>query len=170
MCPLGDGLVPITDDMPPVHIDRTLTHLTRASTMKGRDYWLALRGDRDMPARAEISPRAMRDFLPFVGLIEWTAKPKGGEDYFVRLIGGKIEEIFGSMTGQFIDRTLPPDIAIRWRLVLDEVRKNGTPLAVSSRVAFNNLRHMKQELFVAPLGEDGPVKTLFGVLDIWPVI
>ncbi|HVX57853.1 MAG TPA: PAS domain-containing protein, partial [Candidatus Saccharimonadales bacterium] len=128
------------------------------------------RGERAMPSRTDISPRAMRDFLPFVGLLEWTSRPNGGEEYFVRLAGGKIEEIFGSITGQFIDQTLPPEIATRWRLVLDEVRKNGTPLAVSSRVAFNNLRHMKQELFVAPLGEGGRETTIFGVLDIWPVI
>ncbi|HEY7978287.1 MAG TPA: PAS domain-containing protein [Rhizomicrobium sp.] len=155
--------------MPPVHIDRAL-NLTRASTIRGRDYWLALRGDRPMPARADISPRGMREFLPYVGLIELTALPEGGEDYSVRLAGGKIEELFGSLTGQSIRDTLPPEIAARWRLVCEEVRRSRMPLAATGRVAFNNQRHLKQEVFIAPLGENGTVQMLFGVLDIWPVI
>jgi len=169
MCPPDDGFVSLSDEMPPVHIDRTL-NLTRAATIKGRDYWLALRGDRQMPARAEISPRDMREFLPYVGLIEHAPLPEGGEDYFVRLVGGKVEEIFGPMTGQFITKTLPPEIADRWRLILDEVRRSKAPLVATSRVAYNNLRHLKQEVFIAPLGENGTVQVLFGVLDIWPVI
>ena len=169
MCPPDDGFASIPDDMPPVHIDRSL-NVTRASTTKGRDYWLALRRDRPMPARADISPRSMREFLPYVGLIEFTPLPGGEEDYAVRLAGGKIEEIFGSLTGQSIRSTLPPEIADRWRLVFDEVRRSKAPLVATSRVAFNNQRHLKQEVFVAPLGEDGTVQMLFGVLDIWPVI
>jgi hypothetical protein len=157
--------------MPPVHIDRTLNHLTRAPVIRGRDYWLALRGDRAMPTRADISPREMREFLPHVGLIESLPLPGGGEDYFVRIIGGKVEEIFGSLTGQFVQNTLPPEIAARWRVILDEVRRSKVPLVATSRVAFNNWRHLKQEVFIAPLGEgDGEVRMLFGALDIWPVI
>ena len=156
--------------MPPVHIDRTLS-LTRAPLIKGRDYWLALRGERLMPARAEILPRDMREFLPYVALVELVPTPAGGEDYFVRIAGGKIEEIFGSLTSQFIQNTLPPEIAARWRVILDEVRKSKMPLVATSRVAYNNMRHLKQEVFIAPLGEgDGDVQMLFGVLDIWPVI
>jgi hypothetical protein len=64
---------------------------------------------------------------------------------------------------------LPQETALRWRLVFDEVRKNGAPLAVSGRVAYENLRHLKYELFVAPLGEGEVAGMIFGVLDIWPV-
>ena len=170
MCPPDDGLASFLDDMPPVHIDRSLNHLTRVPTMKGRDYWLALRGGRPMPARADISPRDMREFLPYVGLIELASMPEGGEDYAVRLAGGKIEEVFGSRGGQPIGKTLPPETAARWRLVFDEVRRTRAPLVATSRVAFNNMRHLKQELFIAPLGEDEQVQMLFGVLDIWPVL
>jgi hypothetical protein len=155
--------------MPPVHIDRSL-NLTRTSTIKGRDYWLALRAGRPMPARADISPRDMREFLPYVGLAELVSLPEGGEDYAMRLAGGKIEEIFGSLTGQHIRKFLSPEIASRWRLIFDEVHRSKAPLVATSRVAYNNMRHLKQELFIAPLGEDGVVQMLFGVLDIWPII
>lgn len=170
MCPPDDGLFSLSDGMPPVHIDRTLDHLTRAPVIKGRDYWRALRGDRPMPTRADIAPRDLREFLPHVGLMEALPIPGGGEDYFVRIAGGKMEEIFGPMTGQFIQSVLPPETAARWRVILDEVRRSRMPLAATSRVAYNNLRHLKQEVFIAPLGADGDVRMLFGVLDIWPVI
>ena len=168
MCPPDDGLRSFSDDLPPVHIDRSL-NVTRASTIKGRDYWLALRGNRCMPARADVLPRDMREFLPCVGLIE-LALGEGERDYVVRLAGGKIEEVFGSLTGRPIRDTLPPEIAARWRVVFDEVYRSKAPLVATSRVSFNNLRHLKQELFIAPLGEDGTVQMLLGVLDIWPVI
>lgn len=159
----------MTDDMPPVHIDRAL-NVTRPPLVKGRDYWLSLRGDRLMPARGDVSPRDMRTFLSHVGLIEFSALPEGGEDYFVRLIGGKVEEVFGPLTGQFIGKALPVESANRFRLFLNEVRKSGSPLVASGRLAFNNLRHLKQEMFVAPLGEGGDVRVLFAVMDIWSVI
>jgi hypothetical protein len=165
-----DGSFSLSDDMPPVHIDRTLHQLTRTPVIRGRDYWLALRGSRAMPTRAEIAPRDMREFLPHVGLLESMPLPGASEDYFVRIAGGKMEEIFGPMTGQFIRNVLPPEIAGRWRVILDEVRRSRMPLVATSRVAYNNLRHLKQELFIAPLGEDDEVRMLFGALDIWPVI
>jgi hypothetical protein len=165
MCPPDDGLLSFTDDLPPVFVDRSLA-LTRSPTMKGRDYWLRLRGERAMPSRADISPRDMREFLPYVGLVEVA---EGGHDYVMRIAGGKIEEIFGSISGQSIFKTLPRETAERWRLVFDQIRNEKAPLTVSGRVAYDNLRHLKYELFVAPLGEEGVAGMIFGVLDTWPV-
>lgn len=168
MCPPDDGLPSLSDDLPPVFVDRSLA-LTRTATIKGRDYWNKLRGDRPMPARGDIAPRDMREFLSHIGLVEVVPGANGGVDYTMRIAGGKIEEIFGTLTGQPITRSLPEETASRWRLVFDEIRKGGVPLAVTGRVAYANLRHLKYELFVAPLGEGGDVGAIFGVLDIWPV-
>lgn len=168
MCPPDDGLPSFSDDLPPVFVDRSL-NLMRAATIKGRDYWNSLRGTRPMPSRADVSPRDMREFLSHVGLVEVVAGTDGAVDYTMRIAGGKIEEIFGSLTGQPIAKSLPPETASRWRLVFDEIRKGGVPLAVTGRVAYANLRHLKYELFVAPLGEDGEVGMILGILDIWPV-
>ena len=168
MCPPDDGLPSVSDDLPPVFVDRSL-NLTRVAPIKGRNYWNALRADRPMPARAEISPRDMREFLPHIGLVEVVAAPDGTIGYTMRVAGGKIEEIFGPLTGQPLANALPQETVLRWRLVFEEVRKGGVPLAVTGRVAHGNLRHLKYELFAAPLGEIGNVGAIFGVLDIWPV-
>jgi hypothetical protein len=156
------------EDMPPVLVDRTLA-LTRPPIIKARDYWMTLRGARAMPGRAEIVPRDLREILPHIGLVEMVPLPDGGEDYAMRLVGGKVEEVFGPLTGQPICTALPAETAARWRLVFDEVRASGKPLAVTGRVGFDNQRHLKYELFIAPLGEDGAVRMMFGALDIWPV-
>jgi hypothetical protein len=168
MCPPDDGFPYVSDDLPPVFVDRSL-NLMRSATIKGRDYWNALRAGRPMPARADVSPRDMREFLPNIGLVEVVTAPDGTISYTMRIAGGKIEEIFGPLTGQPLADALPQETALRWRLVFDEVRQSGVPLAVSGRVAYANLRHLKYELFVAPLGEDGKIGTILGVLDIWPV-
>ncbi|HSM95979.1 MAG TPA: PAS domain-containing protein [Rhizomicrobium sp.] len=168
MCPPDEGLPHVSDDLPPVFVDRTLA-LTRSATIKGRDYWKNLRGNRAMPTRGDIAPRDMREFLSHVGLVEVVTGANGTVDYTMRVAGGKIEEIFGPLSGQPISRSLPPETVSRWGLVFDEIRKVGVPLAVSGRVAYANLRHLKYELFAAPLGEEGKVGAILGVLDIWPV-
>lgn len=168
MCPPDDGLSSPPDDLPPVFVDRSLS-LTRTATIKGRDYWMDLRRGRAMPARADIAPRDMRDFLSHVGLVEKLQLSGGEEDFAVRLAGGRIEEVFGAIAGRPIGATLPPETAARWRLVLNEVSRGLAPLAVSGRMAYANMRHMKYELFIAPLGEEGVATMLFAVLDVWPV-
>lgn len=168
MCPPDDGLSSPPDDLPPVLVDRSLS-LTRAATIKGRDYWLGLRHGRAMPSRSDIVPRDMRDFLAHVGLIERVSLPDGAEDYAVRLAGGRIEDVYGPLSGRPIGATLPSETAARWRLVLNEVSRSRAPLAVSGRMAYANLRHLKYELFIAPLGEGDTATMLFGALDVWPV-
>ena len=158
------------DNLPPVTIDRTLAATPRP-VIKARDYWLALRGEREMPAREEILPRDMRDFLAHVGLVEAMQLPDGSEDYAMRLMGGRIEEVFGAISKKPICEVLPPAIAARWRAVFDEVRNHRQPLVLTGRVAHENLRHLKYELFAAPLGEgaNDDVPMIFGVLDLWAV-
>ena len=155
----------LRESLPPVFVDRALA-LTRPPIVKARDYWLSLCGGRVMPARAEISPRDLVEILPHIGLVEMVPLQDGSEDYAMRLMGGKIEEVFGRLTGQPICTALPAETAARWRLVFDEVRGSHKPLAVTGRVGYDNLRHLKYELFIAPLGEDGVMRMILCTLGI----
>jgi hypothetical protein len=56
----------------------------------GLAYWDRLRGDRVMPARADIDPVAIRHFLPYVMLVDVLRDPL---DFRVRLIGSEIERL-----------------------------------------------------------------------------
>ena len=158
----------IYSDLPPFVMDRSVS-LTRPAPQKGYEYWKSLLRGRAMPARQDVLPRDMREILSYVGLVEIVALPDGGEDYAMRLIGGKLEEVFGPITDKPLSTSLPAQIATRWREVFDKARGLRAPLAVTGRMGFENKRHLKYELFLAPLGDGDTVTMLFGVLDVWPV-
>jgi hypothetical protein len=51
---------------------------------QGLDYWLALRGSRPYPSRAELSPRDLAALLRHIVLIKLI---EGGADYEYRIVG-----------------------------------------------------------------------------------
>jgi hypothetical protein len=109
--------------------------LMQSVTTKVYDYWRACRGARIMPARADISPKGMKEFMTNVGLIE--ARPTAlGVDYVVRVAGSHCEEVFGPITGKSFSDFLPPDNEVRWRRVCDEARRTRGPLSATTRISF----------------------------------
>ena len=94
------------DRLPALHIDPEVV-LTQPVTIKAYNYWRACRGARLMPARADITPKSMKDFMTNVGLIE--ARPTAlGVDYVVRLAGSRCGRASGS-------RPRRPRNDCRWR-------------------------------------------------------
>jgi hypothetical protein len=57
------------------------------------DYWLAKRGDRPMPRRADLDPSELKRFLPHLMLVEVTADVRR---YIYRLVGTAEVEARGS--------------------------------------------------------------------------
>lgn len=148
-----------TDHLPPMRIDHEVA-LTQVMTTKAYDYWRARRGSRIMPARKDINPRDMREFVASAGLIE--ARPTAdGYEYQVRLAGTRIEEIMGPITGKLFSEFLPLEIEARWRRVCEEVRRSRGPVSITGRMAFQARHWLKTEAFVGPLGEDGQEITMF---------
>lgn len=134
--------------------------LTQAMTIKAYDYWRARRSSRIMPARKDINPRDMREFLANAGLIE--ARPTAdGFEYVVRLAGTRIEDIMGPITGKVFSEFLPPEIEGRWNKVCDEVRRSHGPVSIGGRMAFQGRNWLRMEGFVGPLGEEGQEITMF---------
>lgn len=161
-------LTAYADAMPPMVIDATVA-LTRATTMKAYEYWRAARGDRAMPARRDISPQGMREFVNNVGLIEVRREADGAVIYFVRLAGARIESVFGSITGRALGEFLPPPIEARWRYIFDATLAAKAPLRLTSRVAFQRKDYLAAECFLAPLGEGDDIALLLIAVDVWPV-
>ena len=56
-----------------------------------RDYWRAKRGERAMPARADINPSEMREHLGWICMLDVLG---GGAEFRYRLIGTMITEYF----------------------------------------------------------------------------
>lgn len=59
-------------------------------------YWRAKRGERAMPARADIDPAEIKAFLPLSILVDVTYDDAGEPDFTYRLVGTREVEIRGS--------------------------------------------------------------------------
>jgi hypothetical protein len=140
--------------LPPIIHDPTLS-FAHPALVKAFAYWNSRRRDRAMPRRADITPQGMRSFLPHVALVEVKTRPGNGPDYFVRLAGAAIEEVFGKRTGRPLTEDVPPELAVRWRAQFDAVVNSQKPLRATGRIAFENKTWLEAEILCAPLSEDG---------------
>jgi hypothetical protein len=70
-------------------MDGVITEISSPKLRQGLDYWIAKRGDRLMPARADLDPMEMIPFLPNIILLDVLRDPL---DFRYRLIGTLVEE------------------------------------------------------------------------------
>ena len=115
-----------------------------------------------MPSRADLDPREMRSFMPHVALVELRQTADGAQDYYLRLTGTSIEQVFGRLTGQLLSEFLPPEIEARWRMMFDVARCGGS-VRITGRIAFQRKTWLQCELMIAPLGADGKTISMFFV-------
>lgn len=149
--------------LPPIKFDPVM-RFESEPLREAFDYWDAIRGGRIMPTRAELLPREMRRFISHVGLIEPMTDKNGLQDYFVRLAGSDVEEIFGPRTGRPLGEGVPPEILARWRIGYDMVQRSGKPVKATAGVAYKGKNWIEVEVLVAPLGEDATPSSFFLVI------
>lgn len=116
-------------------------------------YWKECCGPRPFPRRPDLDPVAMRGFLSHVGLFDVRRESDGSVDYFVRVAGARIDDVFGWRGGRPLMDGLPPHIARRWREPVDQVVETGRPIRARSRIAYENKIWMEGEMLYAPLGD-----------------
>ena len=153
--------------LPPIAIDESLAFLHPA-TVQALAYWKSKLDGRLMPSRADIEPRQMRSFMPHIALIDLRNAPDGSQDYFIRLAGTAIEQVFGRLTMRSISEFLPPEIEARWRGMLDAARDAVAPIRAVGRVAYQRKNWLECEVLIAPLSADGEtVSMLFVAVATW---
>ena len=150
---------PQPNPLPPVYHDWSLA-FEQATPREALAYWNDCRGSRPMPLATDISARGMKRFLANVGLIEVRAGDEGAVDYFVKLTGERIRELYGPIAHRTLSEFLTPDMEQRWRAPLDLVRTEHRPLRVHGRMSYAGHTWLYQETLVAPLGRDDRVGTL----------
>ena len=143
-----------------------LVRTTRPETSLARDYLGSLGRRGRLPKRADLAPSEMKPFLSNIGLIDVRLLPTG-KDYFIRLAGSKWESVFGAMKGKLLHEFLPAHIEARWRLVFDTVCARSAPVRVTTRISFNDMTWLATEMFVAPLGDNDAVSSLFMCFTSW---
>ena len=91
---------------PGISIERDPASPDHAVLRAIKAYWDEKRGQRRMPARADIQPAEIKSLLPQVLLVDVLP---GGDDFRYRLLGTKLRPYFPSeATGQTMRATLSP--------------------------------------------------------------
>lgn len=113
--------------------------------------WNEMRGERDMPQRDELNPRALGPFLRNVQLFEVV---DGGKDFRCRVYGTGLSEVTGlHMTGQCMSEFDNPRIRERVLGSLRRVVETGEPVRMTvERSALAHLPHKGVEAIWLPLG------------------
>lgn len=124
-------------------------------------YWLAKKGARLAPRRADIDPAEIRPLLPFVGLVDVQRNPLR---FRYRLTGTAITAGYGrDLTGCYLDEV---DLNRHEREIIAEyarVAERGEPVCARWDYTRNDGRHLRYERLALPLSSDGAtVDMLFG--------
>ena len=114
--------------------------------------WRSKSGARAMPAKSEITPRDMKDFLCHVVICQRVAE--NPSQYVWRLTGAKVAEVAGHHTGKMVEETVPPEILSRWIECGDLVLDGGQPLRFLGRVHLNGREYLNAENLFVPLAND----------------
>ncbi len=122
--------------------------------------WLAQAGD-GVPPRSAFTPRTVKDFLGHLVILERLEPSR----YLVRLMGTRVTAVIGEMQGELVNDAVPPDVAERWTLALNQVLATRRPCRFVNRVGFSNLDFLQAEILLAPLRDKrGETTMVFAVV------
>ena len=82
------------------------------------DYWLKVKGDREMPSRLEIKPQELGTMLPKIMLLDYN---QVANDFIVRLIGTAVTKQLGEQTGKSIKNFIKDTETVKrlmWKIFL----------------------------------------------------
>lgn len=129
--------------------------------------WRSKAGTRAMPAKSEITPRDLKEFLPYIALIQRVAE--NPSRYVWRLTGSKVAEVTGHHTGKTFEESLPPEVLPRWIECSDLVLDGGQPQRFLGRVHLNGREYLDAENLLAPLiNDNGQPTFLMGLCRYTP--
>lgn len=115
------------------------------------DHWHGLRGQRRWPARADLSPRAIKHCLRVIHLYDVV---DGGADFRARLVGTTVYPgLTEDQTGRLISEHPDPGVRLRFSAAMKQVLAEGEPVrTVSRRLTGTRLHDARTEGLWLPLG------------------
>jgi len=123
--------------------------------------WTRQAASRPLPARADMTARVLKPFLPNIALKERVETDPSR--YRWRIVGTRIAQVLGERTGKFTDEGAPPKAAARWNTSCDLVLTSGRPLRFVGRVLMPGKDFLTGELLFMPLaGDDGHARFVMG--------
>ena len=122
------------------------------------EYWKEKRGDRAMPTRADLSPQDLKSALKALQLFDVT---DGGEDFFVRVMGGSASGAFEfNPNGHRLSEHVSSQeglLRVLQRLVREQI-----PLICRFHRAVNEGLTVHSTSLFLPLGENGTITQILG--------
>jgi len=117
-------------------------------------YWIAKRGARQFPARADILPREIIHLLPWVQMYDVI---EGGKEFQIRLEGTALSKLIGSKTlcGKPLS-TLPAGVFKRMQTALNWVLEASAPIRTdAAQTTIPGQERYGIEACFAPLSDNG---------------
>ena len=115
-------------------------------------HWHRIRGDRRMPARADLDPLDVRFAIGHISLIDVHRDPLR---FYFRLDGTKQVELFGiDCTRRYLDDAMPPDHVAMANASFRDVVKHGEPRYHRRQIVFHE-RLIDYEVVILPFSNDG---------------
>lgn len=137
-----------------------------------RDYWVAQRGAREMPARGDLSPHHLKAQLPDILLADVV---DGGVDFRYRLVGTNLRQFFiDEPSGQLMSEALRPfgeDTVVRTIATYRGVAAHRRPLRITGSGSVYGQDPKLFDAWLAPLSGDGAeVNMILGTfIFVWDV-
>jgi len=133
----------------PVAFDPTLT-FDRSGLKRFVELWESKRDGKALPRRRDFSARELKSTLSRIMLFEKVEGPR----YRIRLMGTGLVQVWGDMTGKFVDEALPPRLQPRWKGMIEATLALGRPLRIVARVEFLEKTFLVAEIASVPLCDD----------------
>ena len=119
-------------------------------------YFDAKRGDRQFSSRADISPAELKDYLPWIALLEPLWSEQGDVcDARVTLHGSQAAAAFSDVTGKRVRDVHKKLIADRVIASLDAAAKRGLGIIGRSEERQGPPPHVRVNMLYLPLSYDG---------------
>lgn len=117
------------------------------------DYWLAKRGNRPMPARADIEPAEIKKLLPMMMLVDVTADARR---FVYRLVGTQeVAERGGDPTGKSVAEAFFGGSLEETLSCYDYVVRNRAPFCYRDPYAASDGQIQNDDIIYLPLSDDG---------------
>ncbi|HWD26364.1 MAG TPA: PAS domain-containing protein [Rhizomicrobium sp.] len=128
-----------------------------AITRTAAAYWIALKRNRALPARAQLEPRDMRAILSNVVLLRVI---DDGRDYQYRIAGEAFVWAYSAQfRGLFLSdvEAANPEHGERMRALYKHVRQTAAPIGLQGWIGRNlpQARFVYHETVLLPFGDDG---------------
>lgn len=121
--------------------------------------WRAKAGTNRYPSRSDMSPRAMKNFLPHVAIND-VCEEAGKFRSRLRVTGTWIDRHLIPASSQFLDEILPEPFLNRWQGLLKlSLDVEGPVRCVTEGLQFRHQDFLAAETFFAPLAEPGKQPT-----------